>query len=227
MENALWSPKSTSKNVVFLFYLARILELREASSTLAHPELLSSLMACFQQDLQSGILRWFQIKCLIHGDTSTNKALGKAGRKVVYNTTGWKGKAKPGAASTQDTAMLQLSPVQWGRRSSSHPLGTALQAGSWGITNLLSWRGRKKKRACCTPALCDCAIPPPSIQHSGFNFPACSPCAILWQQWQMCITNVHFYAQNYGNFLSLMQCSKDICNITLEMTGPWRQGFFS
>lgn len=52
----------------------QILELREVSSTLAHPELLSSLMAHFQQDLQSGILRLFQIKCLILSNASTNKA---------------------------------------------------------------------------------------------------------------------------------------------------------
>lgn len=82
MENTLRSPKSTSKNVL-LSYLTRILELREVSSTLAHPELLSSLTACFQHDLQSGILRLFQIKCLIHGNTSTNKALGKEREKKL------------------------------------------------------------------------------------------------------------------------------------------------
>lgn len=117
--------------------------------------------------------------------------------------------------------------MQRWRRSSSHPLGTGLQAGSWGITNLLSWRGTKKKRARSTPGLCDCAVPPPSLQHSGFNFPACFPCAIPWQQWQMCQHKCAFSCTELWKLhLSLMQCSKDICNITLEMTGPWRQAFF-
>lgn len=88
----------------------RIFELSEVSSTLAHPEPLSSLMAYFQQDLQSGILRLFQIKRLIHGNTSTNKALGKTGEKKLSTIPwGWKGKTKPGTASGHSNAVTQCS----------------------------------------------------------------------------------------------------------------------
>lgn len=39
----------------------------------------------------------------------------------------------------------------------------------------------------------------------------------------MCIT--FSCTQLWELHLSVMQCSKDTCNITLEMTAPWRQGF--
>lgn len=71
------------------------------------------------------------------------------------------------------------------------------------VSQICSLEEAGRRRGLTEPQVCVTAVPPHSIQHSGFNFPACSPCAALRQKWQMCIKNVHFHTQNCGNFISL------------------------
>lgn len=84
------------------------------------------------------------------------------------------------------------------------------------VTQICSHEEAGRRRGLTELQVCVSAVPPPSIQHPGFNFPACFP-LLLRQQWQMCITNVHFHAHNCGNFISLW------CNaVKTPATSHWK-----
>lgn len=78
--------------------------------------------------------------------------------------------------------MLPLTPVQWVKEEQLSPTGDWITGWLLRYHNSALMKKQEKKRARCTPGLCDCAVPPPSLQHSSFNVPACFPRATPRQQ---------------------------------------------
>lgn len=154
------------------------------------------------------------------------KPLGKTGRKAFYNTIWVEGENKPWSTinprlSERSNAPTQSSAVGEGRAALTlcglnyrlaHEVSQICSPEEAGRR-----RGLAVLQVCVTvlflllpsSTLALTSLPAFHVLFCGSNDKWAFSCTELWK--------LH---------LSVMQCSKDTCNITLEMTGPWRQGFF-